>query len=304
MKFSIRTGLKIITPVTLIRWVRRIQVLLKKKEIPETKSIFLHAPRSPEYLGSRELQELQKKYLFLPDYGYDPQSTNRRGAQRAKAILRFPGASRAHSFLELGCWDGMVSYHLHRFGKQTTAVDLRSDGFDERARRGGVSLIQMNAEDLRFDDASFDFVFSYDTFEHVSHPEIVLENSLRVLKPGGSLFLAFGPLYGSPFGQHAYRSISVPYCHLLFPQELLNDFASSQGRNPIHFGHVNGWLVDRYRKLWQEYVPVLRRIRYSESLNLAHLSLVRQYPSCFRSKIEDFEDLIVESISVLFEKVQ
>jgi ubiquinone/menaquinone biosynthesis C-methylase UbiE len=46
-----------------------------------------------------------------------------------------------------------------------------------------------NAEQLPWDDASFDSVVSVNTFHHLERPKGVLEEMLRVLKPGGKLVL-------------------------------------------------------------------------------------------------------------------
>ena len=35
---------------------------------------------------------------------------------------------------------------------------------------------------------------------------------------------------------------------------------------------------------------------------MSHLTLIRRYPFCFKSSSNEFEDFIVDSISVLFEK--
>lgn len=299
----IRSGIKALTPDFVIRGVKKLQTAIQRRRLPETQEVFRSAKPSPAYLGEQELRRLQDRYPFLPDYGYDRESTERRGALRAKQILRLPAASSTRSYLELGCWDGMVSCQLQRSGKKTTAIDLRSEGFDERARQEGVTLMRMDAEDLQFEEESFDCVFSYDTFEHVARPDIFLLNAIRVLKRGGYLFLSFGPLYLSPFGQHAYRSITVPYCHLLFPGPLLNEFAASRGLKTIDFSRVNGWPVTAYRRLWEQHSPSLRTVRYEERLNLAHLDVIRSHPSCFRSKTEYFDDLVVETIDAVFEKV-
>ena len=303
-KGSVRSFVKEITPGFLISGVRAVQTALQRTKLRGTRSVFREAPSTPNYLGMNELQHLQTKYPLLPEYGYDPRSIERRGFQRAKEILRLPGASSPKSYLELGCWDGMVSYFLQREGRQTTAIDIRSEGLDDRARREGVRFLQMDAEDLQFAEESFDCVFSYDAFEHFSHPDLVFRNALRVLKQHGHLFLNFGPLYMSPFGQHAYRTITVPYCQFLFPTSLLHDFAVAKGLEPIDPNHVNGWPATKYRKLWEEHSSSFKSIRYTESLNLAHLDLIKSYPACFRSKTDSFDDLIVETMTTVFEKVQ
>jgi ubiquinone/menaquinone biosynthesis C-methylase UbiE len=197
----------------------------------------------------------------------------------------------------------MASWGLCRIGKIATAIDNRDAGFDQRASFEGLSLIQMDAADLQLKDESFDFVFSYDTFEHFSSPEDVLREAIRVVRSGGYIYLEFGPLYYSPYGEHAYRSITVPYCQFLWPKKLLNDFCEQKGLDPIDFRHVNGWSLERYRKLWSKYSHTLKRVRYNERFNLSHLSLIRRFPSCFKSKSKHFERFIVAGMIVLFQKL-
>ena len=80
----------------------------------------------------------------------------------------------------------------------------------------------MDAANMQFEDETFDFVFSYDAFEHFASPENVLLEAIRVVRKRGYIYLEFGPLYYSPYGEHAYRSITVPYCQFLFPLPRLN----------------------------------------------------------------------------------
>jgi len=232
--------------------IHKLRILLSwlhsRREILKSQRIFERAPDTPPYLQLEMLEALQQRYPFLLDYGYDQKSLEDRGIERAKKILLFPGAKQATRFLELGCWDGMVSCVLHRMGKDTTAIDNRSEGFDERVFREGVRLLQMSGAELKFENESFDFVFSYDTFEHFAEPEHVLREAIRVVRKGGYIYLVFGPLYMSPFGQHAYRSITVPYCQFLFPKTVINHFANQTGLEPIDFNEVNGWSLEHLRR--------------------------------------------------------
>lgn len=267
-----------------------------------TQRIFNEATDAPSYLDIGALETLQMKYPYPPEYLDDAQSLKIRGTERAREILRLPGAREVNSFLELGCWDGMVSCGLSRRGKITTAIDNREEGFDQRASFEGVSLLQMDATDLQFEDESFDFVFSYNTFEHFSSPEDVFREAIRVVRTGGYIYLEFGPLYYSPYGEHAWCSISVPYCQFLWPKILLNDYCEQKKMNLIDFNHVNGWPLESYRKLWSKYSHILKKVRYKEIFDLSRLSLIRKFPSCFKSKSNDFDNFIVTGISVLFKK--
>lgn len=279
-------------------------IFLRLKTI-KAKKIFERAPETPIWLGQDILESLQQKYPSAPEYGYDPQNLEQRGKERAREILSLIHKKKENinTFLELGCWDGMVSSVLQGNGKITTAIDNRSEGFDERAGREGVTLLQMDATYLQFEDESFDFVFSYDAFEHFADPELVLQEAIRVVKTGGYIYLNFGPLYMSPMGLHAYGSITVPYCQFLFPKEILQDFANAKGLGQINFAQVNGLSLEDYRKLWNRYSHRLKRIMYHEGLNVS-LDLVMKYPSCFKSKTKCFDNLIVSSIEVLFKKIR
>lgn len=289
-------------PTVAMRTLGYFRQTLLPLEIFRTKRIFANAQQTPSYLDGDALETLQKKYPMLPEYGYDAQSIEDRGRARAAQILALPGAQAATSFLELGCWDGMVSCILCRNGKVAAAIDNRDEGFDGRASREGVRFFKMDADTMRFDDESFDFVFSYDAFEHFAQPERVLQEAIRVVKEGGHIYLNFGPLYCSPFGEHAYRSITVPYCQVLFPRNVIHEFTRKNGLKPIDFDHVNGLTLEQYNDLWRRYSHLLQPVRYLENVDASHLNLIRTYPSCFKSKSDCFENFVVSSIEVLFQK--
>lgn len=286
---------------------RRIISLIRNNfhilELNKTRKIFKEAKPSPSFLEPDVLDTLQSKYKYPPEYGYDKKSLENRGIIRTKEIFHLSGAKESHSFLELGCWDGMVSCVLKRKGKEVTAIDRTTEGFEKTALEEGVKFFQMGAEELQFEDESFDFVFSYDSFEHFEKPEKVLSEAIRVVKKGGYIFLSFGPLYYSPFGEHAYRSITVPYCQILFKGNTLNQYTEQKKLTPIDFNHVNRWSLEMYNDLWGKHRNSLHRISYNKSYNLEHLDLIRKYSSCFKSKSDNFDNFIVATLEILFQKM-
>ena len=276
--------------------------LPRAREVEPTRRALLAAPTEPAFLDRAALEALQARFPEPPAYGYDPRAVEERGRIRARELLAMPGADRATDFLELGCWDGMVSAGLARAGKRASGIDYRNEGFDARATAAGAKLVVMDASQLTFEDATFDFVFSYDAFEHFDSPGRVLEETIRVLRPGGMLYVDFGPLFLSPLGQHAYRSIRVPYCQCLFAPETLAEFTAAHALPAIEFDHVNRWTIARFRELFARHAASLARVRWHESRDLSHLALIREYPSCFRSKSDQFEDFVVAHVSALFRK--
>jgi ubiquinone/menaquinone biosynthesis C-methylase UbiE len=274
--------------------------MLKYKK---AKKAFELAQPDPHCLDISDLRDLQTQYIFPPEYGYSPEILDQRGRQRADQLLKmFPESYMLNSFLELGCWDAMVSCHLKRKGKMAVAVDNRDEGFDQRARDEGVELLKMDAACLKFDDNSFDMVFSYDAFEHFSNPAAVLKEICRVTKPGGYIYMEFGPLYMSPKGLHAYRQITVPYCQFLFSRQTMNGFLEKEKLGTIDFNHCNGWSLLQFRNLWESYSDRLEIIKYMETEDYGYLDLVRKYAPVFKSKTDYFDNLTCSGIKILMKK--
>jgi SAM-dependent methyltransferase len=284
------------------RITRALGVLTDQARVCATFPVYWLASGAPERLGPAELETLQARYPFRTSYRYDAQTIFRRGMARAMQLLELPGARTARRFLEIACSAGMGSASLGRAGKAAIAVDLRRRGFDPRALEARAHLAQMDATSLGLTSASVDYAFSYNAFEHFAAPDRVLREMIRVVRPGGYIYLQFGPLYHSPWGQHAYRTITVPYCQFLFPRTVLEEFTERNGLHPIDFGHVNGWSVRQYRKLWKELERELDRVLYREKRDLSCLAVIKEHPLCFKAMSVSFDDFVVSHITALFRK--
>ena len=102
-----------------------------------------------------------------------------------KEINRLPTGR----LLELGVGTGR---HCKDYGKhQVTGID-NSAGMLRTARcngRDNITLIRMDAEKLSFKAATFDYVVISHVLAVVDNPEKVLQETHRVLKTGGKLFV-------------------------------------------------------------------------------------------------------------------
>jgi len=83
-------------------------------------------------------------------------------------------------------------------------------------------VLQMDAEKMTFADATFDFVFSCSTFEHLSDPGKVIDQINRILRPGGVAHITLH-LYTSDSGCHdprisAGRRDELPFWSHLRPE--------------------------------------------------------------------------------------
>jgi SAM-dependent methyltransferase len=94
-----------------------------------------------------------------------------------------PGAT----VLDLGCNSGGLGRRLiAEKGCRMFGVDVNPE-LVERAVSKGYDAYTGLAEDLRYDDESFDVVVASELLEHVFDPALVLAEARRVLKPGGLL---------------------------------------------------------------------------------------------------------------------
>jgi SAM-dependent methyltransferase len=114
-------------------------------------------------------------------------------AKLAKALGRWPDSPYGDG-LEIGTGTGYFALNLMQLGavERVTATDI-SPGMlvtlRESAARLGVkvSTVETDAEQLPFDDASFDLVFGHAVLHHIPDLERALAEFRRVLRPGGEL---------------------------------------------------------------------------------------------------------------------
>lgn len=91
--------------------------------------------------------------------------------------------------LDVGCGMGGNTAVLRDLGWAVTGLDYAPASLDAAHARG-LSLVQGDAARLPFADESVDLVLSTDAWEHVEDDEAVAAESFRVLRPGGTLFVA------------------------------------------------------------------------------------------------------------------
>lgn len=104
-------------------------------------------------------------------------------------------AGESLSCLDIGCGPGFFSILLAQMGHNVTAFDY-SEGMLARAQENflemgvEVDTQQGDAQNLPFDDNSFDYIVSRNLVWNLEQPEQAYSEWLRVLKPGGRLFVA------------------------------------------------------------------------------------------------------------------
>jgi tocopherol O-methyltransferase len=133
------------------------------------------------------------------------------------------------NILDVGCGIGGSSLYLSdKFHARVTGITLSpvqrqraSDRSSEAGLNARTKFLVANAQEMPFDNNTFDFVWSLESGEHMPSKVKFLQECYRVLKPGGKLMMAtwcHRPIDESPLTrdeqkhlQDIYRVYALPY---------------------------------------------------------------------------------------------
>ena len=176
------------------------------------------------------------------------------GKSKLKVLLGddFLGRIKGQRVADFGCGEGSEAIEMARFGaREVIGVDIREEVLSiarEKAKLAGVDAL------CSFDQTAndpVDCVLSLDAFEHFDNPLAILEAMDRILKPGGTAIISFGPIWRHPLGGHLFSVF--PWAHLLFSEQALIRWRSDfKNDGATRFSEVAGGLnqmtISRFEK--------------------------------------------------------
>jgi 2-polyprenyl-3-methyl-5-hydroxy-6-metoxy-1,4-benzoquinol methylase len=227
-------------------------------EIPERQGASRVSP-APE--GSQQRDAEDQEYF-------------RRGASENPRFWTRHGGMpdlRGASVLDIGCGHGSLCIDMALAGA------ARVVGLDIDDRRVTFANANLNAnfpqlrESVRFENRDlrdhrstpFDFIVSKDTFEHLLDVPGALAEIAKHLRPGGRAYIAAGPLYNSPYGDHGRTRAVIPWGHVIIPERLLLARLRRTGhpaRSVFDLG-LNKLALRDYRRLFN--TSGMRVVRFS-----------------------------------------
>ena len=268
---------------------------LRARALKRAQAALLATSDGPEWLPLSDFQKLCVRYPVK--YQISALSYQGPDHHHAKEVLQNTD-SGAERFLEIGGGHGLTAWGLSSLGKDVTVLDVL-DEVEPGAIRNGVRAVIGDARQMPFEDDEFDVVFSYNSFEHIDDAGLAAQEAWRVVKPGGTVYLNFAPIYNSPLGLHAFYEIGVPYLQHLWSEDVLRPFVSSK-----NFWHLNYWPLQRYREMCASLAPQLELVHYEEGVDLNGLELIEKYPSCFRKRSSNINEFVVSKLVMKFKAIK
>lgn len=264
----------------------------------------LARPEPPRPLDEAAFAGLQAQHKPRNGYGYGAFEGWWRGARRASwliplARLEQPGAR----IFEAACGDGMTGYAFASYRHRVTLHDLE-DWRDDRAKELPFVAGDLGSR-LPLEPESFDFLFSYNAFEHINDPGAALGELVRLCRKGGIIYLDFGPLYAGPWGLHAYSSLYMPYPQYLFAPEFvarkLRELGLRDlGRERAELQPLNRWTVAQFERSWRDCGCEILATTYRDETG--HLSLIERFPEAFQGRGLTYRDLVTDQVAVTLRK--
>ena len=174
--------------------------------------------------------------------------------QKIKGFANLKGTQ----VLEIGCGFGALTWLLLKESARVVATETDAKSLKTAKRliknKKRLKLVKTTNEHLKFKNSLFDFVILFDVIEHVADPKIMMKEAIRVLKPGGILYVEFTPYY-SIIGHHLYDYAKWPI-HILPHKYIKKIIFKKKTKNFFTTEEV-----------WQQFLA-LNKIRISEFQNL------------------------------------
>lgn len=121
--------------------------------------------------------------------------------------------------LEVACGAGIGLGHLMKCSKSVKAGDITPElvGIANGYYQGRIEIIELDAEDLLFDDNSFDVVILFEAIYYLNNVDVFLNECKRVLRSNGAILIASAnkDLYDFNPSPYSVNYYGVPELNIL-----------------------------------------------------------------------------------------
>jgi len=186
------------------------------------------------------VERVYEKLASVYDVAFGP--ALHAGRRRAVSQMALRPGDR---ILEVGVGTG-INIALYPAECRVVGIDLSAHMLEKartrqlRRHRSDVSLLQMDAAELKFADATFDIVYAPYLISVVPEPAKVAREMRRVCRPGGRIIFLNHFLSANPLVSRVERLISPLTVHVGFKADIsLQTLLAQAGLEPASIEKVN-----------------------------------------------------------------
>lgn len=209
-----------------------------------------------------------------------------RCTRQSKLDLYFPhvwrDAVKDRSVIDFGCGPACELIEMAHAGATTAyGIEISPRCLQAARERIAASDVADRCHLLTSPSCDpVDVIFSFDSFEHFAQPGAILSQMYALLKPGGTLFISFGPTWLHPYGGHAFSPF--PWAHLLCPESALVQWRNAHFPGTsigINSSGLNRITIRHFLSLCQSspFTMVELSLVPIRPLKLLHNSLTREF---------------------------
>lgn len=163
---------------------------------------------------------------------------------KTKVLLgqEFLDQLRGKVVVDFGCGDGAEAVALAKHGaSRVIGIDIRESILAIARARACAEGVADKCRFCTHADEPADAIISIDSFEHFAEPAVVLDKMHEMLRPGGAVYVSFGPTWYHPRGGHLFSVF--PWAHVIFSENALLRWRSHlRTDGASHFAEVEGGL--------------------------------------------------------------
>jgi ubiquinone/menaquinone biosynthesis C-methylase UbiE len=292
-------------------WLEKIYFSILKLLVKLMFILLFFPKQQKEFLSYNELLNLNRESTPEPKSTIEAYQK-----QQKKWHSRISGLANknlAPRILEVGCGAGWIAHLFSQDQQSIYTNDIALNLYPE-VNSSAIKLSIGDGGCLPYCNNAFDLIYSINSFEHFNQPELILDEMIRVVRPGGIIFIAFNPLYYSPWGLHAARRLGMPYPQLLFSKATIQKYLD-ENRNWLTQTYdnpamnksigpfVNEFSVEQYRGIFREKYGQLKTLAYIETLSFDGLRMISKYPGLIKTKVPSVDNLFVSGIKYIGQKI-
>jgi SAM-dependent methyltransferase len=184
--------------------------------------------------------------------------------------------------------------------RSITALTLWENHRDAEITRHKLVIGDITTR-VPLDDDSFDCIVSFSVLEHVSDVPAAMRETFRLLRPGGDVCLAFGPVWSSAYGHHIYINAAdrpllnfslwdMPaFMHLLSSPAEISDYyvksgySEQEAQSAIHYcfesDNINRVMFEDYLDIFRENFIIDKLVTMYNHVPAGILEILRRkYP--------------------------